>query len=279
MDNRAVPDAVPPAAAICPRTLCARPLAPRRARPGRTLVAAIAALSFGLHSAAGVAGEPPADRSLAELARASLSSAATQALQGAETVATFALSLVGVDYRWGGTTPAQGFDCSGLIRYVFQETTGVALPRTARGLASLGERVRRSELVPGDLVFFNTRHAAFSHVGIYLGNDRFIHAPRRGGEVGVAVLSSAYWKHRYDGARRLVGVLPALVPEVVSTAWAASTDAPATAPATATAIATATASSDTTPSPRSTAAADRPAPQAPDADPASALSHLSDDQP
>src|SRR6185437_16115589 len=180
VENRAVPNALAPAfssAAVAPRVLCIRSVAPRRAHRSRGLIVAIAALSLGLHSAAGVAGEPSADRSLAELARASLSSAATEALRGAETVATFALSLVGVDYRWGGATPAQGFDCSGLIRYVFQETTGVALPRTARGLASLGERVTRSELVPGDLVFFNTRHAPFSHVGIYLGNDRFIHAP------------------------------------------------------------------------------------------------------
>lgn len=275
MDNRAVPNALAPAfssAAVARRVLCIRSAAPRLAHRSRGLIVVIAALLLGLHSAAGVAGEPSTDRSLAELARASLSSAATEALRGAETVATFALSLVGIDYRWGGTTPAQGFDCSGLIRYVFQQTTGVALPRTARGLASLGERVTRSELVPGDLVFFNTRHAAFSHVGIYLGNDRFIHAPRRGGEVGVAVLSSAYWKNRYDGARRLVGVLPALMPEVVSTAWAAGTDAPATV----------TANAGATPSPRSVAAADRPAPEtpdAPDADPAPNASHYSDDQP
>lgn len=275
MDNRAVPNALAPtfsSAAVPLRVLCIRSVAPRLAHRSRGLIVVIAALLLGLHSAAGVAGEPSTDRSLAELARASLSSAATEALRGAETVATFALSLVGIDYRWGGTTPAQGFDCSGLIRYVFQQTTGVALPRTARGLASLGERVTRSELVPGDLVFFNTRHAAFSHVGIYLGNDRFIHAPRRGGEVGVAVLSSAYWKNRYDGARRLVGVLPALMPEVVSTAWAAGTDAPATV----------TANAGATPSPRSVAAADRPAPEtpdAPDADPAPNASHYSDDQP
>lgn len=275
MDNRAVPNALAPtfsSAAVPLRVLCIRSVAPRLAHRSRGLIVVIAALLLGLHSAAGVAGEPSTDRSLAELARASLSSAATEALRGAETVATFALSLVGIDYRWGGTTPAQGFDCSGLIRYVFQQTTGVALPRTARGLASLGERVTRSELVPGDLVFFNTRHAAFSHVGIYLGNDRFIHAPRRGGEVGVAVLSSAYWKNRYDGARRLVGVLPALMPEVVSTAWAAGTDAPATV----------TANAGATPSPQSVAAADRPAPEtpdAPDADPAPNASHYSDDQP
>lgn len=194
----------------------------RAASLGRSRVAVLVMVALALHSAPGTAGERNADHSLVELARASLSAAASRALYGAETVATFALSLVGVDYRWGGATPAQGFDCSGLIRYVFQRTTGVALPRTARGLANVGARVTRSDLAPGDLVFFNTRRAAFSHVGIYLGNDRFIHAPSRGGEVGVAMLSSAYWKKRYDGARRLIGVLPELVPQFVSSAWAAN---------------------------------------------------------
>lgn len=250
-----------------------------RAVPRTTRLAIIAAAALALHGAPGVAAERQADRSLAELARASLSAAASHALQGAETVATFALSLVGIDYRWGGATPTQGFDCSGLIRYVFQETTGAALPRTARGLASLGSRVTRSELVPGDLVFFNTRHAAFSHVGIYLGDDRFIHAPGRGGEVGVALLSSAYWKKRYDGARRLIGVLPALMPQVVSQAWAADADGvPAAAANTAPDPAP-----NAAPAPQSVAAAaSDPATQdgsAPvDADP-SIAPYLSDDQP
>lgn len=244
-----------------------------------TRLAIVAAAALALHAAPGVAAERQADRSLTELARASLSAAASRALQGAETVATFALSLVGIDYRWGGATPAQGFDCSGLIRYVFQETTGAALPRTARGLATLGSRVTRSELAPGDLVFFNTRHAAFSHVGIYLGDDRFVHAPGRGGEVGVALLSSAYWKKRYDGARRLIGVLPALVPQVVSQAWAADAD---DAPA-ATSNATLSAPPNATPVPKPAPAAasdsatqDGPAPV--DANP-SIAPYLSDDQP
>ena len=197
-----------------------------RAVPRTTRLAIIAAAALALHGAPGVAAERQADRSLAELARASLSAAASHALQGAETVATFALSLVGIDYRWGGATPTQGFDCSGLIRYVFQETTGAALPRTARGLASLGSRVTRSELVPGDLVFFNTRHAAFSHVGIYLGDDRFVHAPSRGREVTVETLSARYWRARDDGARRLAGLLPALVPSFVARAEAATASPP-----------------------------------------------------
>jgi hypothetical protein len=105
---------------------------------------------------------------------------------------------------------------------VFQQVTGVMLPRTAKELSRIGKDIRTTELEPGDLVFFNTRRFAFSHVGIYLGNGRFIHAPSRGGEVGVASLASAYWHKRYNGARRLVGVLPALMPSLIAHAEAST---------------------------------------------------------
>ena len=114
----------------------------------------------------------------------------------------------------------RGLDCSGLIRYVFQQVTGVTLPRTAQALSRIGKDIRPDALEPGDLVFFNTRRLAYSHVGIYLGNDRFIHAPSRGGEVGVASLAEGYWRKRYNGARRLVGVLPALMPSLIAHAEA-----------------------------------------------------------
>src|SRR5450432_3229900 len=131
---------------------------------------------------------------------------------GAQDLAIYALGLIGVDYRFGGTTPERGLDCSGLVRYVFQQVTGVTLPRTSQELSRLGEKVPVTELLPGDLVFFNTRQLQFSHEGIYIGEDRFIHAPRRGGEVEVVTLSRDYWRKRFDGARRLVGALPNLVP-------------------------------------------------------------------
>src|SRR6476469_9173596 len=150
-------------------------------------------------------------------------------VDGTREVAIFALSLVGIGYRYGGETPDRGLDCSGLIRYVFQQVTGVTLPRTAKELSRIGKDIRTTELEPGDLVFFNTRRFAFSHVGIYLGNDRFIHAPSRGGEVCVASLASAYWQKRYNGARRLVGVLPALMPSLIARAEA-STPADAVEP-------------------------------------------------
>jgi cell wall-associated NlpC family hydrolase len=130
----------------------------------------------------------------------------------AQDLAIYALGLIGVDYRFGGTTPERGLDCSGLVRYVFQQVTGVTLPRTSQELSRLGEKVPVAELMPGDLVFFNTRQLQFSHVGIYLGEDRFIHAPHRGGEVEIVTLSKTYWQKRFDGARRLVGALPDLIP-------------------------------------------------------------------
>jgi hypothetical protein len=151
-------------------------------------------------------------------------------VEGTREVAMFALSLVGIDYRFGGDTPDGGLDCSGLIRYVFQEVTGVTLPRTSRELSRMGKSVRARDLEPGDLVFFNTRHFPNSHVGIYLGDDRFIHAPSRGGEVGVATLSATYWQKRYNGARRLVGVLPMLVPGLIEQARASMPEAASPVP-------------------------------------------------
>jgi cell wall-associated NlpC family hydrolase len=131
---------------------------------------------------------------------------------GAQDLAIYALGMIGVDYRYGGETPEDGLDCSGLVRHVFQQVTGVTLPRTSKELARVGKDVKRADLKPGDLVFFNTRRFAFSHVGIYLGDDRFIHAPRTGAEVEIAELDNAYWRKHFNGARRLVGVLPGMIP-------------------------------------------------------------------
>ncbi len=141
---------------------------------------------------------------------------------GAQDVAMYSLGLIGVVYKFGGNTPQSGLDCSGLVRYVFQEVTGVTLPRTAKELSGLGAKVGIADLQPGDLVFFNTRRFAFSHVGIYLGDNRFIHARSRGADVEVSQLSQSYWQKHFNGARRLVGVLPALVPSVISPALAAT---------------------------------------------------------
>ena len=184
----------------------------------RLLVAVVAAGCIAL-SDAGIAQDRE-DGALA-VATATVKGAATQALNTAQELSSFALELIGIRYKWGGNTPATGLDCSGLVRYVFQKVTGVTLPRTAKDMSRLGEKVAIPDLQPGDLVFFDTRRFAFSHVGIYLGDNRFVHAPRRGRDVEVATLDSSFWQKRFNGARRIVGVLPDLVPQIVSAAVAA----------------------------------------------------------
>jgi len=147
---------------------------------------------------------------------------------GAQDLVFYALGMVGIEYRYGGEDPASGLDCSGLVRHVFQQVAGVTLPRTALEMSRVGDRVGKGELRPGDLVFFNTRRFAFSHVGIYLGDGRFVHAPRTGRDVEVAQFDNRYWQKRFDGARRLAGVLPALVSsaEAAPLAPAAAADQP-----------------------------------------------------
>ena len=126
-----------------------------------------------------------------------------------------ALHFLGVPYRRGGETAAQGFDCSGFTRMIFEDTIGLVLPRRAdqQAHSSSLSPVPRGELQPGDLVFFNTLRRAFSHVGIYIGDGKFIHAPRSGAEVRVDNLHQAYWSRRFDGARRAdpTAVLPGAV--------------------------------------------------------------------
>lgn len=114
-----------------------------------------------------------------------------------------ALDLLGIRYRRGGSSPEAGFDCSGFVSHVFRERLGLILPRSSREMSKSGEAVSREELQPGDLVFFNTMRHAFSHVGIYLGDNQFVHAPRSGGHVRVEDLRGSYWKKRFNGARRL----------------------------------------------------------------------------
>jgi cell wall-associated NlpC family hydrolase len=114
-----------------------------------------------------------------------------------------ALSLSGIRYQYGGNSPDTGFDCSGFVRYVFKQATSLSLPRSALAMSQLGKTIRKNDLQPGDLVFFNTLKSAFSHVGIYVGNNRFIHSPRSGGVVRVENLEADYWAKRYNGAQRI----------------------------------------------------------------------------
>jgi len=122
----------------------------------------------------------------------------------ASNVALQALAHMGTPYRLGGASPRTGFDCSGLVAYVYREGAGLALPRNTLDLSRLGEPVEPDALRPGDLVFYDTQRRAYSHVGIYLGENRFIHAPASGSAVRVENLRADYWVRRYSGARRVI---------------------------------------------------------------------------
>ncbi len=124
----------------------------------------------------------------------------------AQTLLKGALALLGTPYRWGGTSPEGGFDCSGLVGYVFRTALGIELPRVSRDMAQDGEKVERSSLVPGDLVFFSRRGKRVDHVGIYIGEGRFLHAPRTGRDVTVSELDTGYWSHKFLQARRVAGL-------------------------------------------------------------------------
>ncbi|MEF8756505.1 MAG: C40 family peptidase [Accumulibacter sp.] len=112
--------------------------------------------------------------------------------------------LIGINYRFGGTNPDTGLDCSGFVQIVFKEAMGILLPRSAREQSEVGSVIDRDELKAGDLVFFNTMRHAFSHVGIYLGDNRFLHAPRTGAAIRIDDMRQSYWVQRYNGARRLL---------------------------------------------------------------------------
>jgi cell wall-associated NlpC family hydrolase len=114
-----------------------------------------------------------------------------------------AMGLLGVPYQFGGNDAQTGLDCSGLVRLVYEESLGKILPRRAAEQAAATDAIDRSELKPGDLVFFNTMRRAFSHVGIYVGEGKFIHAPRSGAQVRIEDMRTSYWNTRFNGARRV----------------------------------------------------------------------------
>jgi cell wall-associated NlpC family hydrolase len=114
-----------------------------------------------------------------------------------------AMGFLGVPYRRGGTNAETGFDCSGFVRSMFEQTIGKVLPRRASEQAAATEKIDKQDLKPGDLVFFNTMRQTFSHVGIYVGDNKFIHSPRSGKSVRVEDMRDAYWERRFTGARRV----------------------------------------------------------------------------
>jgi cell wall-associated NlpC family hydrolase len=121
----------------------------------------------------------------------------------AQEIILHAISQTGVKYQYGGINPDTGFDCSGFVRYVFQQAANLTLPHGARAISQVGTNISKNELQPGDLVFFNTLKSVYSHVGIYVGNNRFIHSPSAGGTISVTDMNDAYWAKRFTGARHI----------------------------------------------------------------------------
>ena len=121
----------------------------------------------------------------------------------AQEIILHAISQTGVKYKYGGIAPDTGFDCSGFVRYVFQQAANLTLPHGARAISQVGTNVSKDELQPGDLVLFNTLRSVTSHVGIYVGNNRFIHSPSAGSSISVTDMNDAYWSKRFTGARHI----------------------------------------------------------------------------
>lgn len=117
-------------------------------------------------------------------------------------IVLYSLGLVGTNYRFGGKNPEQGFDCSGMVSYVYQQAAGINLSGSAANIARQGKPVVKSDMRPGDLVFFNTMNRAFSHVGIYIGDGRFVNAPSTNGKVRIDRLDNRYYAQRFDAVRR-----------------------------------------------------------------------------
>ena len=114
-----------------------------------------------------------------------------------------AVGFLGVRYKRGGTSAETGFDCSGFVRAIYEQTVGLVLPRSADQQAKATQVIDKKELQPGDLVFFNTMRRSFSHVGIYVGDGKFIHSPRSGTEIRIEDMGISYWARRFSGARRV----------------------------------------------------------------------------
>jgi cell wall-associated NlpC family hydrolase len=118
-------------------------------------------------------------------------------------LAIYAISLYDTPYHSGGTSRTGGFDCSGFVRYVYQNSAGMTLPRTSAEMSRIGMELKIDQLKPGDLVFFNTQHSPFSHVGIFVGDHRFVHSPSSGRAIMMSNMNEHYWRARYNGARRI----------------------------------------------------------------------------
>ncbi|MBY4594279.1 C40 family peptidase [bacterium BD-1] len=170
----------------------------------RKFIAAIIIFS-GISAAQATPSQDEIDKLLHQKGLISrLSDTIHHATDRASNLVVNAMGALGVPYRFGGTSAETGFDCSGFVRAMVQQTVGMLLPRSSEQQAAATEQIEKAELKPGDLVFFNTRRRAYSHVGIYVGDEKFIHAPRSGARVRVESMESRYWTTRFNGARRVL---------------------------------------------------------------------------
>lgn len=146
---------------------------------------------------------PPADPPAVQAEPALQASTELGIARALDAVLVRALSLRGIRYRAGGTSPETGFDCSGFVGFLYRDIVGFQLPRSAHEIWRFGKTVARDDLRPGDLVFYNTLRRPYSHVGIYLGGNQFVHAPASGGVVRVVNMDERYWATRWNGAKRV----------------------------------------------------------------------------
>ena len=167
------------------------------------LIIASALLAAGVHAAPGNSGDDM-DKLLADKGLLTKIDHVRQSVSNkASELVVNAMGFLGVPYKRGGNTAETGFDCSGFVRAIYEQSVGLLLPRRAEQQAAATQRIDKNDLQPGDLVFFNTMRRAFSHVGIYVGDGKFIHSPKPGAEVRVESMGVSYWQRRFDGARRV----------------------------------------------------------------------------
>ncbi len=194
-------------------------LCPAKLRHG-ALVLSLACLIWGFAGAAQAQSQPASnddlavflqDKGLVQKLGQQVTAAGNAVSEKASELVVTAMGFLGVPYKRGGNSFDAGLDCSGFVRLMYEQTVGLILPRRSAEQAAATQPIDKSELQPGDLVFFNTLKATFSHVGIYVGDNKFIHSPRTGAVVRVEDMRVSYWQQRFDGARRVASTPPETV--------------------------------------------------------------------
>ncbi|WP_414649265.1 C40 family peptidase [Dyella sp.] len=173
-------------------------------RRALSLILGTAMLMLAACSSAPHKREPTFRASNSALADLPARAPSAASAQVANDVLFRAMALVGTPYKWGGNTPESGFDCSGLVDYIYRNAADIALPHSSRAMSDLGQKVKRmTELASGDLVFFGSR-SGISHVGVYVGQGRFVHAPNSGGTVRLDDIDGPYWRDHFEFGKRLL---------------------------------------------------------------------------